>query len=334
MTQVDTLTRPPDDKYCELLLNHYNQFCRFLPSFLYTLEFDGLESKARLLDAMAFLKGLESSNLPVLKKSERQRIVDDAPPGVISPGWEPYVLDKNGHIHLSYYTFCVLLQLRDDLRRRSIFVSSSERWGDIRDKLLSEMTWRKIKSQVCRSLGQPTTPEPALAVLEKQLDAAYQQVAENLPENSKARLETATDKTRFILEPLAALPEPPSLSALRDAVHALLPRVGIADVIQEVAAWTGCLDDFTHLSEGSIRARDLHLSLCAALLSEATNLTLSPFVEPASPALTRGRLTWVRHNYIRIADCWLPANGHGKGFGVDRIVTSCWAHLNTGAGDW
>jgi TnpA family transposase len=299
VTQVDTLTRPPDDKYYELLLNHYNQFRRFLPSFWYTLEFDGLESEAGLLDAIAFLNGLEPLNLPLLKKSEKQQIVDEAPPGVISPGWEPYVLDKDGHIHLRFYTFCVLLQLRDALRRRSIFVSSSQRWGDIRDKLLSEITWRKMKSQVCRSLVQPTTPEPALTVLEKQLDAAYQQVAENLPENTKARLETAADKTRFILEPLAALPEPPSLLALRDAIHALLPRVSIADVIQEVAAWTGCLDDFTHISEGPIRARDLHLSLCAVLLSEATNLTLSPFVEPATTALTRGRLTWVRHNYIR-----------------------------------
>jgi TnpA family transposase len=299
ITQIDTLNRPPDDKYYELLLNHYNQFRRFLPSFWYTLGFDGLESEADLLDAMAFLKGLESLNLPLLKKSERQQIVDEAPKEVITPGWEPYVLDNDGHIHLRYYTFCVLLQSRDALRRRSIFVRSSERWGDIRDKLLSEIAWRKMKLQVCRSLGQPTTPEPALAVLEKQLDAAYQQVADNLPENTKARLETAADKTRFILEPLAALTKPLSLLALRDTVHAMLPRVNIADVIQEVAAWTGCLDDFTHISEGPIRARDLHLSLCAVLLSEATNLTLSPFVDPAMPALTRGRLTWVRHNYIR-----------------------------------
>jgi TnpA family transposase len=298
-TQVDVLTRPPDDKYYELLLNHYNQFRRFLPSFWYTLEFDDLESEADLLDAMAFLKGLEPLNLSLLKKSERQQIVDEAPPGVITTGWEPYVLDKDGHIHLRYYTFCVLLQLRDALRRRSIFVSSSERWGDIRDKLLSETTWRKVKTQVCRSLGQPTKPETVLETLEKQLDAAYRQVADNLPENTKARLETVADKTRFILEPLEALAEPASLLALRDAVHALLPRVNIADIIQEVATWTGCLDDFTHISEGPIRAKDLQLSLCAVLLSEATNLGLSPFVEPNDLALTRGRLTWTRHNYIR-----------------------------------
>lgn len=299
VTQVDILTRLPDDNYYEQLLNHYNQFRRFLPTFWYTLDFDGLESEADLLEAIAFLKGLESLNLPMLKRSDREQIVDEAPQDVITAVWQPYVIGEGGHIHLHYYTFCVLLQLRDALRRRSIFVAGSERWGDLRDKLLSESAWRKVKTQVCRSLGHSTTPETFLEMLEKQLDAAYQLVADNLPENTKARLETVADKIRFILEPLEGLEEPASLVKLREAVHALLPRVNIADIIQEVAGWTGCLDDFTHISEGPIRAKDLPLSLCAVLLSEATNLGLSPFIDPDNLALTRGRLTWVRHNFIR-----------------------------------
>jgi TnpA family transposase len=70
-------------------------------------------------------------------------------------------------------------------------------------------------------------------------------------------------------------------------------------IIQEVAAWTGCLADFTHISEGPIRASDIQLSLCAVLLAGATNLGLAPFVDTTNPPLSRVRLTWVRHNYIR-----------------------------------
>ena len=211
VTQVDTLTRLPDDNYYEILLNHYNQFRRFLSSFWYTLEFDGLESEGDLLAAISFLKGLEPLNLPSLKKADKQQIVDEAPQKIITAVWKPYVIGEEGHIHLHYYTFCVLLQLRDALRRRSIFAAGSERWGDLRDKLLSETAWRKVKTQVCRSLGHPTTPETVLETLEKQLDAAYRQVADNLPENTKVRLETVADKTRFILEPLEGLAEPASL---------------------------------------------------------------------------------------------------------------------------
>ncbi len=289
--QVDILTRLPDDNYYEILLNHYSQFRRFLPAFWETLEFAGLESEADTLEAVAFLQGLEPLELPKLKQSERQLIVDEAPQDVVTAVWEPYVFDDEGHVHLRYYTFCALLQLRDALRSRSVFVTGSDRWGDIRDKLLPESSWQKVRTQVCRSLGLPLSPEPALEVLEEKLDIAYHQVAENLPENTKARLEKVADKARFILEPLEGLEDPPSLVSLREAVHELLPRVDMPDIIQEVAAWTGCLDDFTHISEGTIRANDLHLSLCAVLLAEAMNLGLSPFVEPGVPALTRGRLT-------------------------------------------
>lgn len=296
VSQVETLTRPPDDKYYELLLNHYNQFRRFLPTFWYTLAFDGLKSETDLLEAIRFLKAVEAEYLPALTRAQKQQLFDEAPRGVITNTWQPYVIGEKGHIHWRYYTFCVLLQLRDALRRRSIFVAGSDRWGDIREKLLSEATWKKVKIQVCRSLGLPTNPAVLLTQLEAQLDAAYKQVGDNLPENTKARLETEKDKDRFILEPLEELPKPASLIALRQAVHDLLPRVNIAEIIREVATWTGCLHDFTHISQGPVRVTDIHLSLCAVLLAEATNLGLTPFVDVANPALTRGRLTWVRHN--------------------------------------
>jgi TnpA family transposase len=299
ITQIDNLTRLPDDNYYELLLNHYQQFRRFLPTFWHTLAFEGLESETDLLTAVAFLKGLEARELPGMKKSDRQRIVDEAPQGIITRVWQLYVLDKKGHIDLRYYTFCVAVQLREALRCRSVFVAGSYRWGDIRNQLLSDAAWQKVKTQVCRSLGHPAKPEVFLATLEKQLDAAYQQAAQNLPNNTKLRLEKATDKTHLILEPLEALSEPVSLIALRQAVYELLPRVTIADIIQETAAWTGCLDEFTHINEGPIRATEISLSLCAVLLAEATNLSLSPFVDNDKMALTRGRFTWVRHNYLR-----------------------------------
>jgi len=67
------------------------------------------------------------------------------------------VVDNEGHIHLHYYTFCVLLQLKDALRHRSVFVKGSERWGDIRNKLLPEAAWRQVKTQACRSLDHVMT---------------------------------------------------------------------------------------------------------------------------------------------------------------------------------
>jgi len=70
-------------------------------------------------------------------------------------------------------------------------------------------------------------------------------------------------------------------------------------VLLEVAGWTGFLTEFTHVSEGTARAEDLGVSICAVLVAAACNTGLEPVVQPGSPALTRGRLSWVDQNYLR-----------------------------------
>jgi len=68
--------------------------------------------------------------------------------------------------------------------------------------------------------------------------------------------------------------------------------------ILEVADWTEFPAEFTHVSEGTSRAEDLHLSVCAVLVAEACNIGLEPLVEPGRAALTRARLSWVEQNYL------------------------------------
>ncbi|MCP6760352.1 MAG: transposase [Fischerella sp. CENA71] len=41
-------------------------------------------------------------------------------------------------------------------------------------------------------------------------------------------------------------------------------------------------------------------SICAVLLAEACNIGLEPLIRPDVPALTRGRLSRVQQNYIRM----------------------------------
>lgn len=299
MTQVSTLTRPPDDTYYELLRNHYSQFRRFLPTFWHTLTFEGADSEKPLLEAITFLKKLDNSPTPDLSVEERQKEIDKAPLDVVTRQWKSLVVEASGHTNLTYYTFCALLQLRDALRRRTIFVSRSERWGDLRAKLLSDEAWEKMRKRVCRSLGHETVAKEALQQLEKQMDETYQRVEKNLEKNTVAQLEVVNGKTRFAVDPLDAVAEPPSLVALKAAMDALLPRLDMPELVMEMATLTGCLTAFTHINEEQARVADLHLSLCAMLLAEAFNVSLTPFVRPSIPAFTRGRLTWVQQNYLR-----------------------------------
>jgi len=79
----------------------------------------------------------------------------------------------------------------------------------------------------------------------------------------------------------------------------MLPRVDLPELILEIAARTGFTDAFTHISERTARAADLHVSLCAVLMAEACNTGLEPLIRRDVPALKRDRLSWVDQNYIR-----------------------------------
>jgi Tn3 transposase DDE domain len=96
-------------------------------------------------------------------------------------------------------------------------------------------------------------------------------------------------------------------------------------VLLEVCRWTGFADAFTHLSEGRARAEDLHISVCAMLLTEACNISLNEVAQPSLPALSPNRLAWVSQNYVR-AETIAAANEHllphaPRGPGARRRVT-------------
>ncbi|MGA8052391.1 MAG: Tn3 family transposase, partial [Burkholderiales bacterium] len=121
------------------------------------------------------------------------------------------------------------------------------------------------------------------------------------------RFETIAGNKELVLSPLDKLDEPSSLAALRNEIKARMPRVDLPEILLEIAARTGCMDAFTHLTERTARAADLTTSLCAVLLAEACNTGPEPFVRQDTPALRRDRLLWVDQNYVR-DDTLIAAN--------------------------
>ncbi len=71
------------------------------------------------------------------------------------------------------------------------------------------------------------------------------------------------------------------------------------DPLFEVNAWTGFLDAFVHLGDGTTRMKGLPTSVVALLVSEACNIGLAPVVNPAHEALTRARLVHVDQYCLR-----------------------------------
>ena len=297
--QVETLARPPDDNYYPELIERYRSVRRFLPPLLQTVSFQATQAGQPMLEVWDFLRQIEPQRHPDMQQ---------APLAVVPGAWRRLVVPPHASVvDRRAYTLCALERLQDHLRRRDVFVPRSEHWGDPRIKLLQGEQWEAMRPQVCRALDRSDAPEPALHALAQHLDEAYRRTAANFPTNAAVRVEHVNGRDTLTLTGLDKLEEPPSLLELRDHVLALLPRIDLPELLLEIHTRTGFANEFLHISEGAARVADLPISICAVLLAEACNIGLEPVVRSDTPALTRGRLSWVQQNYIR-ADTLTRAN--------------------------
>ena len=289
LDNVNALIRPADNVYYQELDAKYKTVRRFLPTLLLHIRFGANAAGEPVVAAFDWLR----TNIATKK------LGNDAPREVIRKSWLRHVLRDDGQVDFHAYTFCVLEELQTALKRRDIFVTPSWRYADPRAGLLEGAEWETTRPIICRTLGLSASPEPTLNALAAELDSTYRAVAARLPNNPAVRFETDGDKQELVLSLLDKLDEPATLISLREKVAGMLPRVDLPELILEIAAQTGFTDAFTHLSERSARASDLHISLCAVLMAEACNTGLEPLIRGDVPALKRDRLSWVDQNYIR-----------------------------------
>jgi TnpA family transposase len=284
LSDVGGLVRPPDDVFYTELAARKSTVTRFLPALLRVIQFDANPTAQPLIQALQWLQW---------------RPDHDPPTAIVGKAWQRHVVQENGEIDASAFAFCALDRLAVAIRRRDVFVNPSWRYADPRAGLLTGPEWEAARPIVCRSLSLSVQPETTLAALTQELDETYRRVAARLPDNDAVRFETIGDRTELVLSPLEALEEPASLIALRNEIRARMPRVDLPEILLEIAARTGCMEAFTHLTERTARAADLTTSLCAVLMAEACNTGPEPFVRQDTPALKRDRLLWADQNYVR-----------------------------------
>ena len=287
---VNNLARPMGDKFHDEIVEQYGRVRRFLPCALKDIVFKAAPAGKNTLEALEYLARVNISRTKILK---------NPPLHIITQPWKRLVFDKEGNVLKQGYTLCLLDKLQDSLKRRDIYVENSDRWGDTRTKLLQGIDWHNNRIQICRLLGHSLAPHDAIVAMTNRLDATYKKVAANFDNNNAIRIDHSGKHPTVTITNLDKLETPSTLTFLSEQISGLLPRVDLTELILEIHARTGFLDEFTHVSESTARADDLPISLCAVLLAEACNIGLEPLIKHHIPALTRHRLSWVKQNYIR-----------------------------------
>jgi len=270
---VRTLTRPPDDRHYDEMLDRYHQIRRFLPALLNTVEFEATPNGLPTLNALHFLKQVEV---------EAGLSWNTAPLAGLPNGWRRLVQPDEQEVDKRAFTVWTIQRCYTALRRRDPFVSRSERWRDVRLDLLQGHEWNKLRPQICRTLGHSASGSIEMERLDRQLSEAYARVSQHLPTNMAVRLEHDTE---LIVSPLDKLDEPSSLLEARELVSDLLPWIDLPELVLEIQSRTGFAADFT--------------PLYAVLVAEACNVGLAPVSREDVPALRLERLAVVQQNYIR-----------------------------------
>lgn len=282
--EAEKLARPENFDYLELLDLRYAHLRRYTPKLLALFEFKAASGSGSVLQALEIIKDLNETN--------RRNVPTTAPIDFVKPRWSKHVF-KGETIDRHYYEMCALAELRSRLRSGDIWVIGSQQFQDFEDYLLPPLAWQTMREgntiPVAIEIDFPTYIERQ----QQKLAAQWELVANSIVEGKL--VDVRMESERLVVTPFATN-VPQELSAFKQKVKGLLPKIKLTDLLVEVDAWTGFTQHFTHLHSGE--AANAKVELLSVILADGINLGLTRMAD-AIPGMTFERLAWMSDCYVR-----------------------------------
>jgi len=219
----------------------------------------------------------------------------DVPAGLIPGKWRKSVIDDHGRANVVSFELCVLTQLRERIRAKEIWIEGADRYRNPDDDL--PVDFSEHRDAYYDDLGLSRDAKRFVAGVRADLEKEIYLLNVTLPDNEKVRLRWSGEN-RISITPLAPVPEPSGLAALKSEVARAWPMTGLLDVLKETALDTGFLSSFqTSASREALPStlRDQRLLLC--LYGLGTNAGLKR-VAAGSPDVSYDELLHIRRRYI------------------------------------
>ncbi|AFZ69454.1 DUF4158 domain-containing protein [Deinococcus peraridilitoris] len=291
IARVTELASDVSDQDTERWMYALHSVRQFFPALIEAVKFGGTAGTKPLLDALEFL----SAAAPVWSR---------APRSFVPKAWETVVFpfgqrDPDKRV----YQLCVAHGLHEALKRREVFVIRSGKYGDPRSQLLQGEAWDATKSEVLRALDLPDDPKVYVQALASEVDGTYRAMLARLPDNAFVRVEHDV----VVLTPLDKMPDTESYRLLERQTDVRLPVIDLSELLLETNSFAPFIDAMVEAVDGAPRRGDIATSICAVLVAEACNIGLKAVARSNIPALTLGRLSFVKQHYVRL-DALLKAN--------------------------
>lgn len=281
------LSRPESFDALEELDRFYSAVRRYTPTFLDLFEFKGTQATQSLRKA---IEALQQRNA----QEEAQPLPPDVPRDFVSPRWEPYVFEPDGTVNHRYYEFCVLNELRNQLRSGDVWVPNSGNFKDFDELLIAPAPWAIMRQNNDLPVAVETNFQTYRQQREELVGRRLHEVNDLLEQEKLSGVKMEKDRLR--IKRLDALTVPEETESIRQRVHKLLPRLRLTELMEEVFSWIPFSQCFTH-AHSSEAVTDV-TALLAAIVGEALNLSVDKMVQ-ACPQVDANHLVTIAEWYLR-----------------------------------
>lgn len=274
--------------------HHYR---RMLQPLLAALEFRCNNTAYRpvmdALDLLARYSGVDGKH--------RFYASTDQPPidGVVPAAWREAVVDEQGRIERVPYELCVLVALRDAVRRRELYVAGGVRWRNPEDDLPGDFD--DAREVHYAALRQPADPAEFVAGLRQRMADALGRLDQALVDDTTGgvRIKIRNGEPWISVPKLGALPAPEHLQLVKDEVLRRWGTLDLLDVLKEADFLAEFTSEFSSVASREVLdPATLRRRLLLCLFALGTNMGIKAVVSTGEHGENEAQLRHVRRHFI------------------------------------
>jgi TnpA family transposase len=227
--------------------------------------------------------------------------------GVVPKEWQDAITDERGRIERIPYELCVLIALREALRRREIWVEGAGVWRDPEEDMPEN--FEDNRDVHYAALNKPLHAREFVEDLKRRHRAALGKLNTALAMGTTGgvKIKTKNGQPWISVPTLDKLPEPKNLAAVKAEVGRRWGTIDLLDILKEADFLTGFTEEFVSVAtREKLPKKVLQRRLLLCLFALGTNMGIRQMVatgehEDDEAALRRVRASHVTRENLRRA---------------------------------
>ncbi|MEV5576895.1 Tn3 family transposase [Spirillospora sp. NPDC052269] len=280
-----------------LTASYSSYYRRMPPKLLGAVEFKCNNTAYRpVMDALDLLA--RYSGVP--NKVRHYGAADKVPiDGVVPDAWLGAIVDGTGQIERASFELCVLVALKNALRRREIYVAGTTRWRNPEEDLPTD--FEDNRDVHYDALGQPLDPGEFIATLKEAMRASMEvcAVAITKKRSGGTAVKTHRGEPRWHVPDPGRLKTPENLRALHTEVQARWGVIDLLSFLKEADFVTRFNDGFATVATRENTPREvIRKRLLLVLYALGTNIGIKRVANGGRHGESEAALRTTRYLFV------------------------------------